>query len=81
MMLTESAEGKPGLGMYLEMLGDIHRRLHVKPQHFGCWSEALIASVEVYDPQFDEEIRQAWERVIEQIIRSMRQTPGENHLE
>jgi hemoglobin-like flavoprotein len=78
MMAAETAEGKPGLEMYLEMLGGIHRRLRVESRFFRLWREALIATVATYDPQFDGQIRSSWERVIDRVIRCMQQHDDEN---
>ncbi|MGD8590943.1 MAG: globin [Chromatiales bacterium] len=73
MMVAEAAEGRPGLEMYLEMLGGIHRRLQVEPRFFRHWRVALLATVARYDPQYDALIESAWQRVIDHVIACMRQ--------
>ena len=73
-MVTEAAEGKPGLTMYLEMLGGIHRRLEVEPRFFSLWRKALIETLSEHDAHFNDEIRGSWERVIDQVIECMDQT-------
>ncbi len=80
-MVAEVAEGKPGLEMYLEMLGRIHRRLEVEPRFFSLWREALIQTVSEHDQQFNDEIRGSWERIIDRVIECMQQTECNNqHL-
>jgi len=73
MMVAEAAEGRPGLEMYLEMLGDIHRRLRVEPHLFRHWRTALLATVAQYDTQYDPRIEAAWQRVIDHVIVCMQQ--------
>ena len=78
MMVAEAAEGKPGLEMYLEMLGGIHRRLQVEPRFFGHWRTALLDTVARYDPQYNDRIEAAWQRVIDHVITSMQQNQSAN---
>ena len=70
-MVAEAAQAKPGLEMYLDMLGAIHRRLDVGPHFFELWREALIETVSENDPWFNAEIRGSWERVIDKVIGCM----------
>ena len=63
-MVSESAEGRPGISLYLEMLGRIHSRLHVDRKHFDMWRAALLETVADYDECYDERTRQAWDHVI-----------------
>ena len=71
MMVAETAEGKPGLTMYLEMLGKIHRRVSVEPRFFQLWRDALIDTVAASDSEFDDEVRGAWERTLDHVIAIM----------
>jgi hemoglobin-like flavoprotein len=77
-MVADAAECKPGLEMYLEMLGNIHRRLDVEPRFFTLWREALLATLAEQDPEFNAEIRGSWERIIERVIDCMQQTESKN---
>ncbi len=70
-MVAEAAEGKPGLTMYLEMLGGIHRRLDVDPHLFRLWRDSLIETVAESDAEFDDEVKAAWERTLDQVIDTM----------
>jgi len=72
-MVAEAAEGKPGLEMYLEMLGGIHRRLQIGPRFFVLWREALLDTLFERDPAFNPTVRGAWERVIAAVIDCMQQ--------
>lgn len=67
-MVSQTAEGKPGLVLYLEMLGRTHQRLNVTRRHFEMWKTALIDTVSAYDPDFNESIGSAWEQVINMVI-------------
>jgi hemoglobin-like flavoprotein len=70
-MLSETAEGRPGLRLYIEMLGRIHKRLHVKRKHFTMWEEALLDAVKLHDDEFDDRVLAAWLDVIDNVIESM----------
>jgi len=74
-MLCDSAEDKPGLGMYLDLLGKIHQGMRISPRHFTLWRDALTATAAECDPQFDPVARAAWDAVIEDIIAKMGETP------
>ncbi len=67
-MLTESADNKPGLDMYLEMLGRIHERLQISEAMFTQWRNALIETAAECDPQFDGSTREAWNTVVGDMI-------------
>lgn len=70
-MLAETAEGRPGLRLYIEMLGRIHKRLHVQRRHFTMWEEALLEAVRIYDYEFDDRVLAAWLYVIDDVIETM----------
>jgi hemoglobin-like flavoprotein len=70
-MLAETAEGRPGLRLYIQMLGRIHKRLHVQRRHFTMWEEALLEAVRIYDYKFDDRVLAAWLYVIDDVIESM----------
>lgn len=70
-MLAETAEGGPGLKLYLEMLGRIHKRLKVERRHFSMWEEALLDAVKRHDAQFDDRVLAAWLDVIDEVIEAM----------
>jgi hemoglobin-like flavoprotein len=72
-MVAEAAEGRPGLELYLEMLGELHRRLQVEARFFQHWRAALLATVARHDPRYDAQIEAVWQRVIDQVIASMQQ--------
>ena len=78
MMVAEAAEGRPGLVMYLEMLGGIHRRLRVQPRFFQYWRTALLSTVARYDPDYDARIEAAWQRILDHVIACMQQNESED---
>jgi len=67
-ILADAAEGRPGFGLYVEMLGRVHQRLNVNRNHFDMWREALLDTVAVYDEQYNPRVRLAWRRVIDSVI-------------
>jgi hemoglobin-like flavoprotein len=71
LMLAETAQGRPGLRLYLEMLGRIHKRLNVQRRHFSMWEEALLGAVKRHDDQFDDKILAVWLDVIDEVIETM----------
>lgn len=70
-MLVEAAEERPGLKLYIEMLGRVHKRLNVQRRHFTMWEEALLDAVRLYDDKFDDKVLAAWLDVIDNIIEMM----------
>ncbi|MCG7950164.1 MAG: globin [Candidatus Thiodiazotropha endolucinida] len=70
-MLAETAEGRPGLTLYIEMLGRIQKRLNVQRKHFNMWEEALLEAVKIYDDEYDDEVLAAWLYVIDEVIETM----------
>ncbi|MEW8507353.1 MAG: globin domain-containing protein [Candidatus Thiodiazotropha sp.] len=70
-MLAETAEGQPGLMLYIEMLGRVHARLKVQRKHFVIWEEALLEAVKRYDNEFDDKVLAAWLEVIDNVIETM----------
>ncbi|MES9992457.1 MAG: globin domain-containing protein [Candidatus Thiodiazotropha sp.] len=70
-MLAETAQGEPGLMLYIEMLGRVHRRLHVQRRHFVMWEEALLEAVKRCDKEYDDKVLAAWLEVIDNVIETM----------
>jgi hemoglobin-like flavoprotein len=70
-MLAETAEGRPGLKLYIQMLGRIHKRLDVQRRHFRMWEEALLEAVKVHDSEYDDRVLAAWLYVIDDVIEKM----------
>lgn len=78
-MVSESAEGRPGITLYLEMLGRVHGRLHVEREHFSMWQSALLDTMAEYDEAFDERAKTAWIHVIGQMIEQMFESIPQHH--
>jgi hemoglobin-like flavoprotein len=70
-LLAETAEGRPGLRLYIQMLGRIHKRLNVQRRHFRMWEEALLEAVKIHDADYDDEVLAAWLYVIDDVIEMM----------
>jgi hemoglobin-like flavoprotein len=67
-MLADNADGKPGLDLYLDMLGAIHARMDIRAEHLTLWRRALLATAAECDPELDAPTRRAWARVIDDLI-------------
>ena len=50
----------------LRDLGRSHNRHHynIKPEWYDLWEEALLKTVQVHDPQYTPELREAWRKVL-----------------
>ncbi|MCU7904621.1 MAG: globin [Candidatus Thiodiazotropha sp. (ex Epidulcina cf. delphinae)] len=70
-MLVETVEGKPGLELYIEMLGRVHRRLNIQRRHFTMWEDALLEAVRVYDEEYSKQVLAAWLLVIGMVAERM----------
>jgi hemoglobin-like flavoprotein len=44
----------------IRKLGDRHRELNVKPEHYDQWRDALCAALAKHDPEFDAPLEQEW---------------------
>ncbi len=69
--VTEHADGEPGLGMYLELLGRIHHRLKITPEQFGLWRNALLETAAECDAEFTPQVSGTWELAIDEVIEKM----------
>jgi hemoglobin-like flavoprotein len=67
-MVADTVEDKPGLSLYIELLGRIHQRLKVERRHFTMWQAALVDTVALFDDQYDKRTEMAWNRVIGHVI-------------
>lgn len=70
-MVCDNADGQPGLGMYLELLGRTHGAMHISLPFLLIWREALIGTAAECDPEFDGDTRAAWEAVLDDLIAKM----------
>jgi hemoglobin-like flavoprotein len=70
-MVSDVAEGKPGLVLYLETLGRIHQRLNVEQRHLEMWKDALLKTVKCYDDDYDSQVKAGWVVVIDMTIAFM----------
>ncbi|MBB5211252.1 globin [Microbulbifer hydrolyticus] len=72
MQLVLHARGMPDTK--LQALGCSHSRkgYGIRPEWYGLWLDALLATLRAHDPQFDDAIAQAWRRAIEPGIELIR---------
>ncbi|WP_066960920.1 globin [Microbulbifer sp. Q7] len=64
LQLVLHARGMPDTK--LRALGCSHSRKghNIRPEWYGLWLDALLATLRQYDPQFDEATELAWRRAI-----------------
>jgi hemoglobin-like flavoprotein len=67
-MVDAALSDKPGVVLYLQMLGRIHERLHVQQRHFEMWKAALLQTVADYDDEYGSQVRAAWVEAIDTVI-------------
>ena len=67
-MVSQVAEGEPGLDMYMEMLGRVHQRLKIERRHFDMWQAALLDTVASFDEAYTDRIGAAWSQVIGHVV-------------
>lgn len=63
-MLTLAADGVPGTTMYLEYLGERHRKLDVGYHLYGQWLDALIETARCCDDGFSSTDEDVWRSVL-----------------
>ena len=58
----------------LKVLATRHSKadLDIKPELYEHWVNALIGTVETYDPEFNDTKREAWRRVLEPGVEYMK---------
>lgn len=57
----------------LETVAERHNRqnLDISPHLYVVWFETLLSTVEAFDPQYDDEVREAWKDVLRHGIKFM----------
>jgi len=48
-----------------------HHNLDVRPEFYPLWKDALLVSVQYYDPAFCPGIKEAWDVILDEAIRFM----------
>jgi len=71
--VAESSPGSPPWAS-LHQLALTHDRHHrdIRPELYDLWLSSLIQAVSEYDPQFSEEVEQAWRETLKVGIEHMR---------
>ena len=70
MMMSE----RPECAAHLGRIAKLHSRteLDIKPELYDQWLDCLLRAVEEFDPSFDMDVRNAWTRILEHGIESMK---------
>ena len=81
-MMRAAADEATGPETYLKDLAILHGRSHldIGAGLYDLWLDSLLATVRECDPQFDVQVQEAWESVMEVGIRyivSLDHTPPE----
>jgi hemoglobin-like flavoprotein len=65
-MLLATRNGKPGLEKHLSGLAERHssRDLNIGSEFYDLWLDSLLAAVKESDPNYSQEVREAWEKVM-----------------
>ena len=68
--LIMAYRGQPMSKMKLEKIAVSHNAAHmnIKPALYPLWKKALLTTIAKHDPEFDEEIRKAWLKVLDKGI-------------
>ena len=59
-----ASEGSRHSRQRLAGLGDLHRDVGVRPEHYQLWLETLLSVVEELDSLWDDAVGQAWRDVL-----------------
>ena len=41
-----------------------HRELGISPRSYGLWLDSLLDAVKTHDPEYSEDVRESWQRVL-----------------
>ncbi|MGB1108982.1 MAG: globin [Gammaproteobacteria bacterium] len=80
-MLTLAADGVPGTTMYLEYLGERHRKLDVGNHLYGQWLDALIETARCCDEGFSSTDEDVWRAVLLNAMGVMQSAASEYAVE
>ncbi len=71
MHYSGSVAGQSGL----KRIKDTHSRvkLNIEPRFYHLWKTALLHTIPLYDKQYDESVREAWNEVLESGIEFIKQ--------
>ena len=72
LLMLADVEGSPGQAL-LARLAESHGRkgLDIRPELYEIWLDCLCLAVEDTDPQYDDEVEQAWRAVMQPGIDTM----------
>ncbi|MCJ8346319.1 hypothetical protein MJH12_12320 [bacterium] len=58
----------------LKRLSNIHNKLKVKVIHFDLWMDAVINTIKIIDPKFNENIAKAWRETFQPGLEFMKKS-------
>jgi hemoglobin-like flavoprotein len=66
LMLKAARDGREAMEQYLGPLAEQHssRQLDIGAELYDEWLDSLLAAVREFDPQYNDEIRDAWEEAM-----------------
>ncbi len=66
LMIKAVRDDRAGMDAYLKDLADRHsaRNLNIGSEYYDYWLDSLLAAVKEFDPEFDQSVHDAWERVM-----------------
>ena len=60
---------------FLSKIAKHHKSMNIKPEHYKHWETSLLLAVAECDPEYDEQIKQAWKDILSRGINFMMQYP------
>jgi hemoglobin-like flavoprotein len=59
-----SFDSEYGPSSIMKRLAIRHRELNVKPHLYPLWVNSLLETVKEYDPEYNDDVHEAWRRVL-----------------
>lgn len=70
--IVASSEENYASDEYLVGLVARHRAMNIKPEYYDIWLSCLVDAASRSDPEFDENIRRAWQAVLQRGVDLMK---------
>jgi len=68
--LLMELQGNPEADDYLKHIAERHSHndLDIKPELYTIWLDCLLKTARIFDPEFTDEVEQAWQHVLQKGI-------------
>lgn len=68
--LLMEVQGNPEADEHLKHIADLHShtQLDIKPELYAIWLDCLLKAVRMFDPDYNDEVEQAWRYVMQKGI-------------